>query len=77
MMNEQTIKARQAEMAVRIVTLLQPGQSATQDGVTVTREDMPGRVWFSVSQGKGKGKKAQQTSRLGVEQAATIFAFGF
>ena len=75
MMNEATLKARQAEMSLRIVKLLDVGQSATQDGVTVTREDMPGRKWYSVSQ--GKGKKARTMSRLDADQAATIFAFGF
>lgn len=75
MMNEVKIKQLQAEMSTRIVKLLQPGQSATQDGVTVTREDRADVAWFSVSQ--GKGKKARTMSRLDADQAATIFAFGF
>jgi hypothetical protein len=75
MMNEATLKARQAEMSLRIVKLLEPGQSAMQDGVTVAREDRADVSWFSVSQ--GKGKKARTMSRLDAEQAAAVFAFGF
>ena len=71
MMNEQTIKARQAEMSYRIVKLLKPGQVAEQDGVKVTFD---GR-FYSVS--TGKGKRAKQMTSLDAEHAATIFAFGF
>lgn len=75
MMNEAKVKQLQAEMSLRIVKLLEPGQSATQDGVTCTRENRADVVWFSVSQ--GKGKKARTMSRLDLEQAAAVFAFGF
>lgn len=75
MMDEAKVKQLQAEMAIRFVKLLQPGQSITQDGVTCTRENRADVAWFCVSQ--GKGKKARAMSRLDLEQAATIFAFGF
>jgi hypothetical protein len=61
------LKMRQVEMSLRIVKLMTDGDTVTQDGVSVTKV---GR-FYHVTDG------AHTMSRLGLEQAAAIFCFGF
>ena len=62
------LKMRQIDMSLRIVKLMQVGDTVNQDGVTVTK--VAGK-FYHVTDG------TRTMSRLDLEQAATIFCFGF